>query len=314
MLVSRLLILLLGLALGAQAIERHGGDFLRIDMGAATVGRGSAGLVLAEEAVRAWWNPALLVKGQAGGIALQHQELFEGELRQDYLAWTGDWRGFPLGVYLLRQAIEDVPLVDGLVGGSFEEGGRPNASYETISDWILGIGSSLDLSPRLRAGLTLKLIHRDLAAYTGQGIGLDAGAWYGLRDDLELGLSLRDITGSIILWDDGEQDWIPPEVALGAAWRKDLPRLRSALAVELDLRSELEGRSPDRRGNWRRAWLHGGLEWSFLERFQLRGGMSEGDPAAGAGIQLGRLQADYAWRPHEDLGASHLVTLHLALP
>lgn len=310
----------------AGARERHGGDFLRVELGAAPVATGLAGLLSADPGTRAWWNPALL-EGQeeSSRLSFQHQEAFSGALSLDYLSWSGAWAGLPWGVFLLRQAVPDIPISEVLEGGaSLEEGGRPVVRREDAADWVLGLATARPLARGLAGGLSFKLIHRDLAVRTAQGLGLDAGLRWrpagapvaggaeGPR--LELGLSLRDLTGSVLFWDDGRRDWIPPEWAVGAAVEQPLPRWRSRLRAELDLRGELEGAVPDRAGRWRRAWLHGGVEWRLLERLALRAGWAEGDPAAGAGLRLGPWCADYAWRPHAELGTSHLVTVSARLP
>jgi hypothetical protein len=300
----------------ATARERHGGDFLRAELGAGTVAGGLGGLLLADPGSRAWWNPAQLEAGVGGWLSFQHQEAFDGALSQDWLSWSGELRGQAVAAYLLRQAVPDIPISQALEGGAtLEEGGRPWVTARAdAADWILGLAAARPLAPGMRGGLTLKLLHRDLATVSGSGLGLDAGLRWQARRRLALALSLRDLTGTWVFWRDGEQDWIAPEWALGAAWEQPLPRWRSQFKAELDLRGELEGAVPDRDGAWRRAWLHGGAEWRLLERLALRGGWAEGDPSAGAGLSLGRWSVDYAWRPHPELGASHLVTLAARLP
>lgn len=295
--------------------ERHGGDFLRVELGAAPVGRGGSGLLGADVGTCAWWNPAQLVSAGQSLFSFQHQEAFAGELSLDWLSWSGAWQGLPLSAFLLRQAVPEIPLSQLLEGGpSLEEGGRPVVRREDAADWVLGLATARAVRPGVDAGLTLKVIHRDLAVLSASGMGLDAGVRWQARPHLQVGVALRDLSGSVLFWDDGRTDWIPPEWALGVAYDRALPRLRSAIKVEMDARGELEGAVPDRRGNWHWAWLQGGVEWLLQERLALRAGYAEGDPSAGAGLHMGPWGVDYAWRPHQELGASHLVTLSARLP
>ncbi len=306
--------LLLLLMAGVRGADRHGGDFLRVDVGAGPVASGGTGVLGADAGTLAWWNPALLASQGDMVLSFQHQEAFGGELGLDWLSWKGRHRDLPLSVYVLRQAVPDIPISQLLEGGaSFEEGGRPVVRREDAADWVLGVATAREVRPGLDGGLALKLIHRDLATLSATGLGLDAGLRLRLQHGLELGASLRDFSGGVLFWTDGQTDWIPPAWALGSAWTRDLPRLRSTVRLELDLRGELEGAVPDRRGHWRKAWLQGGVEWRFLDKLALRAGHAEGDPAAGAGLNLGRWSVDYAWRPHTELGASHLVTVSARL-
>lgn len=303
-----------------RAADRHGGDFLRLEPGADAAGRGSTGLLLGQPALAGWWNPARLAGLEGRHATLQHSERFSGELKQDALAWAGPLPGFesagPLGVYLLHQGVDDIPLTDRLSdGGSLAEGGRPVVSERAdAADWILGVAWGRPLAEQLDLGVALKLIHRDLAVFTGTGLGLDAGLRWRPLERLEAGLLLRDAVGSLVRWSDGESDWIPPEWSLGCAWSPPWPHGFSALRLEVDLKGEFEGRVPDSEGNWRRAWLQGGLEWTVFDRLVLRGGRAESDWSAGAGLVFSRFSVDYAWRAHPELGDSHLVSLSARLP
>lgn len=268
----------------------------------------------ADPGTRAWWNPALLASPDPAVVSFQHQEAFGGELALDWLSWSGKHKGMPLSAYLLRQSVPDIPINQLLEGGAtFEDGGRPVVRRDAAADWVLGLATAHTLRKGLAGGLALKLIHRDLVTLSANGFGLDAGLRWPLNQNLELGAVLRDFSGGLLFWEDGRTDWIPPAWAMGGAWTMELPRLRSHLRAELDLRGELEGAVPDHRGVWRKAWLQGGVEWRFQEKLRLRAGHAEGDPAAGAGLSLGRWAVDYAWRPHSTLGASHLVTLSARL-
>ncbi len=301
---------------GSFAAERYGGEFLRLGIGAAVVGRGRTGVLLADPGCMAWWNPALLSGGAGDHLAFQHSERFDGQLGQDYLSWAGGLGELRASCYLLRQAVDDIPLSSRLEGGdSFEDGGVPLVhARETAADWILGAAFGRPLARDLDLGLALKLLHRDLAGLRGTGLGLDAGLRYTHTPSLSFGLATRDLLGNLVFWNDGETGYVLPEVSAGAAWTPDLPAINSRLMLEADLRAELEGAVPDARGRYRRAWVDLGLELLVLERLALRAGMADGRLAAGAGLRFGRFRADYAYRPHEELGAGHLVWFGAELP
>ena len=307
---SRLLALLL-LTASLFARERHGGDFMRVDVGVAAIGRGQTGILATDPGTMAWWNPALLASDPQEGFAFQHSERFEGLLSQDFLAWNGRLGERPVGLYLLRQAVEDIPITSRLDGApSLEEGGLPIISdLATASDWIVGAGIGNYISDKLAVGLSLKLIHRDLVTVSGWGLGLDAGLSYQALQSLRLAVAVRDVVSSVILWDDGESQVVLPEVAAGFYFAPAWKWAGTRITVAADLRSELEGESASADGDWRRFWIESGLGLHFGNLLELRAGWADDRPTAGAGLVLGRFTVDYAWRPHEDLGDSHLVSL-----
>src|SRR5947207_13688225 len=93
--VWKIFIFFLILGLAADAVlfagSNSGADFLKIPVGARSLGLGQAYSALAEEADALGWNvagivPASLQKGSAAGsLSVSHQELFFGN-HLDYLA------------------------------------------------------------------------------------------------------------------------------------------------------------------------------------------------------------------------------------
>jgi hypothetical protein len=299
-----------------MAADKHGGDFLRIGIGAATVGRGETGLNIVERGTEAWWNPALLSQNSSNAFALQHSESFGGALSQDFIGWSGDFSGMHTGFYLIRQAVDDIPLSDRLWGAaSFEDGGIPQVSDRvTASDLIIGAGIGRQFRDKLDLGLSLKIIYRDLGDVQAAGLGLDLGLSYKLSQNFRAAARARDVLGSVLFWDDGEFNYIMPELAAGISWLPYLEKINSTLKFEIDLVSELEGKTPDEDGNWSSLRVDSGLEFLFFQKLAIRGGFADQRISAGAGLVFNKFQVDYAWRPHTDLGDSHLVFLSAAIP
>lgn len=295
------------------ATPRYEADTLRPAIGVAEIGRGNRGLLLARGPAAAWWNPALLTGDQPNRVALQHNEEFGGLLTQDFIGLSGAWRGMRGAAFVSRASVGDIPLSSTLEGGtSLEQGGRPVVSDRVdTADWILGLSLARPITARLDGGATVKLFWRDLADRSAQGLGLDLGLRYRLDHGLELGAHLRDVPATLVLWDDGQSDTVWPEVALGAAWTRPLGFAGLTLRSELGVHTDLEGPTADASGEFRNLWLDGGLELELPGRLALRGGIAENRLAAGAGLGLGRLAVEYAFRPHEDLDNSHLVSASL---
>jgi hypothetical protein len=292
------------------AAPRYEADNLRPEIGVAEIGRGNRGLLLAQGPAAVWWNPALLQDEQPNRLAVQHSELFGGLLAQDFIGCSGSWRGLRGGAFLSRGSVEDIPINSALVGGpSLEEGGRPLVSDRVdTADWILALALARPITERLDGGAAVKLIWRDLAGRSAQGLGLDLGLRYRLDHGLELGAHLRDVPATLLLWDDGQSSTIWPEVALGAAWTRPLRFAGLRLRTEAGVHGDLDGPTADGDGTFRTLWLDGGVELELPGRLALRGGFAENRFSAGAGLGLGRLAVDYAFRPHEDLDTSHLVS------
>jgi hypothetical protein len=290
---------------------RYGGDFLRVEPGAASVARGGTGLLLAKPGFSAWWNPALLSGRASRQAAFQHAERFEGLLSQDHLALTMPFHDLDASIYLMRQAIDDIPITNQLEGGeTFEDGGLPWVREQaTASDLVLGVAAARPIGSKWNLGVAAKFIRRDLVEIAAGGISLDVGVEYLLSENLRLGAVLKDASGGVLVWDDGETEWLPPEWALGSAWTKQLASYPIRIAMAVELRGDTQGEVADASGNFRFADARFGFESMFFETLILRGGWFDALPSAGAGLHLGRLQADYAWRPHDDLGVSHLLSV-----
>jgi hypothetical protein len=276
----------------------------------AEIGRGNRGLLLAQGPAAVWWNPALLQQEQPRRLELQHSELFGGLLGHDFIGVSGDWHGLRGGAFISRASVGDVPLNSTLTGGpTLEEGGRPLVTERVnTADWILALALARPVSERLDAGATVKLIWRDLADRSAQGLGLDLGLSYELGPGLALGAHLGDVPATLVYWDDGQSDTIWPEAALGVAWTHPLKFAGLRLRTELGVHTDLDGPTTDAEGNFRTLWLDAGGELELPGRLALRTGWSDNRFSAGAGLGMGRFAVDYAFRPHKDLETSHLVS------
>ena len=115
----------------------------------------------------------------------------------------------------------------------------------------------------------------DVASKTG--FGIDIGGLYNLNENLEVGVVIADIIGTI------DDDDIEPNLKLGANYK--LPGRISAEINFVDM-FNTDGTSLFTR-------VHIGAEMDLFI-FKIRGGFNQGYPTFGAGINLGIISADFA--------------------
>jgi hypothetical protein len=161
----------------------------------------------------------------------------------------------------------------------------------------------------------VKILRRSIGKDSAFGYGIDLGLQYHLTPALRLGASLRDITGTAVVWDvqtaadDHEtRDRIEPTADLGAAYTGMLPWLGGNYTVAASML--FLGDSPEVKGL---DTMHLGLEYRFRDLLSFRGGLSEGNGAFGLGLTrlplLASTSLDYAFLSHEELDSTHRFSL-----
>ena len=150
-----------------------------------------------------YWNPAglLNITEQYQG-ALMHAEYFAGIAKYDYAAFATPIDSMSLlGVSIIRFAVDDIPdtrfLYDANGAINYD-----NIRFFSAADYafLFTYARKLALIRGLRVGANFKIIHRVAGDFaTAWGFGLDAGAQL-TRGKWELGLMLRDVTGTFNSW------------------------------------------------------------------------------------------------------------------
>lgn len=217
---------------------------------------------------------------------------------------------------------------DGSEGnGRLEPGERLNLDLlaETgreVTDRELGLflsyGRTQVILDDLSLGGSAKFVRKSVGKYSGWGIGLDLGALYSVTPRWTFGANLQDITTTFLNWKNtptGEREFITPTTKIGTAYELPVQALNGKItgAVDVDLRFEDEGGSSDFGMGPVSGDVRVGMEYLYRKAFAVRLGMErvndDTDPwTAGAGIHVGRLNFDYAYRHHEDLEETHRIS------
>jgi hypothetical protein len=307
---------------------KYAGEFLSLGVGARSAAVGGAGTAFADDVTAGYYNPAALSQIDHLQAALFHESRFSGQINYDYLA-----AALPLdsvqtiGLSAVRVGLDGIKdsrnaLIDANGNRAFDEEDRIDPSRIVIggaSDWALFGSYSRRLNEQLSVGGNVKFLYRTVLEHTAWGVGLDLSALYAPIENLALGATLADATKSLMTWDTGNQEFIVPQLRLGAAYRYQVAE-QHALTPTVDAALRFEGREETTMLDIGIASVDvgGGLEYSFRDRAFVRGGYSElGQLTLGAGVRLPKLNIDYAFvKPsaeQESLGPSHRVSLRLTL-
>lgn len=327
---------------GARA-TRLAGEFMAIGGGARALGMGGAFAAVAGDASTVYWNPAGISGFEKRQALAMHSERFGDLVNFNFGAYVQptsliDAKYEPaFGFALIHQGIDDIIVTNHLRLVDTNGDGLPNAgeqlldengnpyTYEDLpreSDNAFALLSTFAMKTQYgRVGGTLKLIYNDaIAGESMTGIGIDLGYLYRglLLENLDVGVKVRDATGTYLSWSTGTNEFILPMVKVGAAYEVAPEGLNGSLlfAVDTDLFFD------DRRSAsqfWVETMssdLHLGMEVQFQNTVMVRAGIDGGrgwdsdnlGKTAGAGLRFRGLGFDYAYLHHADFDATHRVS------
>lgn len=313
---------------GCASATRYAGEFLRIGVGARSLGMGSAFVGLADDGTAAYWNPAGLATLGEREATLMHAEQFGSIVQYDFLSYVMPV-GSPgkprqaIGLSLVRLGVDNIPdtrglqIIDQNGNGKFDYPedllvvDESRFVFDSDNDVALLFSYARDVRAGLSVGGNFKYIRQWLGdSLRSNGFGIDLGALYVGRGGFSVGATLRDATTTRILWNTGTGEFIAPSLRVGAAKTRAFRERRHLVTAALDVQV---GFSDERLSSQAHLGgvtfeFHPGLEYWFDRRLALRAGFEAQNFTAGAGFRYRKLGLDYAYLDHRDLDASHRVS------
>jgi len=310
---------------------RHAGSYLEIPVGIRAAGLGTAFVAVADDGSAFHWNPAgaALTKGKL--ISTEYSSLY-GTLSDPLSTFihTGFQMEFDkLGAVSLnwvRLSVDDIPyLPDADATPDMRESrsvwSLNNRSYFTNSQdafyltfsrnftQVIDFGWQFFKVPyQIPVGVNVKYLRQSFGApvnATSTGLGVDAGMMiitdindYSSKKIwgvLSFGLTVNDLTNTIITWQNNTQFSIPRSLIWGTAYKQPLTFINSEflLSYQSSVRYETEKAI--------------GVEYTYDHTYSIRAGSRNSELTLGAGLFLfGGLSIDYAFETH-DLGNPHRV-------
>jgi hypothetical protein len=289
--MKRAIVLAVFLAVFSAALMASGSAFLSEGIGAGANSAGGAMTAGIQGVDAMYWNPAGLA--YMGACSWQMSAGYN-VLSQDRIhAYTGaafhsDDAGY-IGVLVNHFGSGKINLYD--------DGGNPVGEASDLQ-FAGGLTYANFLGNNLACGATVRYVQQDLAGYRASGFGADIGLVYQpfLSAEFFLGAMAQNIVGSLS-WPSGSEDMFG-RYSAGASWTL----FEGVFTVCGDWVQD-EGSA---------GYYRAGCQAVILNTLMLRGGINNGDLAAGFGFVYGPVRIDYAYLfDRYDTGDIHEVSLIL---
>ena len=295
----------------AQTVAaKYAGEFLAIGVGGRPAGMGGAFTALSNDVTGAYYNPAGLAQINFPQIGLMHDERFGNLVNYNYGAVAIPYgKDYTVALSIMRLGVDGIPdtrnaLVDKVTGNVIYDIYNENARIDPSKvkefnnqDWALYFSVAKQQSEDMSFGVNVKVIRRSIAEFSAFGIGFDAGMLYKASENLALGVSLQDVTTTLVSWSTGRNELITPTLKIGSMYYfKPFESLRLSPALDFDIRFENRKFASSFNVGPVSFDPHLGLEAMYNNVFAIRAGYNDVKQITiGAGIKLPKLNIDYSF-------------------
>jgi hypothetical protein len=275
---------------------------------------GESGVAYGGGAAAAYWNPGCLNDITGGAILGMHANRFAGVIKYDFISLAqrfSDKEVFALTFF--RLGIDDIPIT--MLEDPSSPIGVDNVvlveKWTTDSEMALLGSYAFQWRKLWSLGINGKILSKKVGDNSALGLGFDVGARYRLGSSFYMGARISDVTTTFLGWDTGHNEFLLPSLALGMTKLWELKKLEADLNLAFDMviRGEDRGKTEQFSHGIFSGETHLGVEYIVKKTLSLRVGMDREYFTAGAGLQIGPVEADYAYQAHEGLGESHRVSL-----
>ncbi len=291
-------------------IARYGAEFMAGGGGARAQAMGGAQTAVAGDVWSFFWNPANVGSVKINQAGFTHSERFDGAVDYDVaIAAFPQKDGSTLSLGMIRLGVNGVEFTEKEITGD------PLSDLNRVvvdkvvneAEYAFYFGRTFSLK-NWHIGVSPKLIFKHFGwEHRAYGLGLDAGIVGRPIEKLPLtaGLSVQDVLGTPIAWETtGRKEIIVSTLRAGLAAEITIAALDAVVRPVGDVSYRLES-----AGESEALAFNVGLEYLVSQAVALRIGDDEGKFTFGGGISLKPLDVDYAFYEHDDLGATHRVSI-----
>jgi hypothetical protein len=259
------------------------GEFMNYAIAPRSLGMGKAFTAIADDIQACYFNPAGLFQLNAQEVMMAHSQLYGARL--EYVGWALPTRAAgTFGVSLLNFGSEGI-----------ESRTPENVRQQDYFFMENALIASYAYNPWLSLGFggSLKLITKNLAVYSGVGLGADVSALLTLPRPFSFGVVLQNLIQPAVTLNEST-DYYPRNLRAGGAVRllNDRVRLAADLVVTDFARNSRRSLTP-----------HGGIEFEVLPDVLIpRVGLDANEISFGLGVHRAwgkmAMGADYAFLLH----------------
>jgi len=270
---------MLGIMPRIYASDNNAGAFLESSTGARATALGNAYGAGTQDLWQAFYNPAGIYGLQNITFTSMEQSIF----------LDTKYQVFGMGIPLLGGyfSLQYKGLgITGIHATSIGANNRPvwNGDEFTSakSALLLSYANALALSKtdKLIVGSTIKIIEERIWQNSGSGYGIDLGIIYDSGRNYRIGLSVLNFINPTLVWDTGAKEPFSRKMTGSLEYTSADSMLRLNGAIK-------------QREN-RPLTYHLGASYTLMGILELRGGLNNGQPSFGLGIDLGLVRLDYA--------------------
>jgi hypothetical protein len=288
--------------LGASTARAQSGEtglsFLKLGVGARSVGMGEAHAAIATDASATYYNPSGLAEAEKTSILAMHKEWIQ-DVRTEFLGVNIPLEDFALGLSINTTSVSDIQLRT--------QPGPPEGTFSS-HDFAGGLSIARRVIPELSLGVSFKFLYEKIFVDETSGYGVDIGALY--KPPIE-GLRFAAVASNVGSMGSlkAENIRLPSLLRIGSAYVHDVDALHSTLTLGADFLKVFRDSN---------AHLHTGVELNYEELVSFRLGYLTGYETraftAGVGLHRGIFRLDYGFSPQsQGLNSGHTVSVEVEL-
>jgi hypothetical protein len=291
----RVYIFLLFLPVAAYS-AKYAGEAFSLGVGGRPLAMGGAAIAGPFDASSGYWNPAGLNYLEGRNVIAMHAETFGSLLNHDFVAYASRSKDTTdkiqsYGFYFYYLGGGGIKITD-----YDPEINRPYVvREESHGDLLLAGSLSGRVQDRFDAGLTVRVIYRDLGPISGFGLTADAGALYFPEPYLVMGLMVTDLFSGFIRYSEGITESILPTVKPAVTIKHAIGDFTGYMAFSGDIKFEGIRAAAQYWVGDISLDTHLGCEIGYRGLVFGRAGFDIGSFTGGIGLNANRITVDVAY-------------------